>query len=305
MNPDKEKYPLISIVTLNWNRADVTCEFLESTRKLTYPNYEIVVCDMNSEEDPIKIEQGNYPYTRLLRSDKNLGFPAGNNWGIRQVTGDYIFIVNNDTEVTPDLLERLLEPFRQDDSIGVTCPKIRYFYSENSNVIQYAGYNPMNFFTGKSTSVGYGEQDRGQFDHSGPTNGAHGCAMMVSRKVIEKTGMFPESFFLYYEEWDWSTRIRVAGFKIWYEGKALILHKESVSVGKMSPLKIYYMTRNRILFMRRNCNPLQLATFFLFFTFFTLPKSVIVYTLRKKNDLRRSFLKGVFDNLKVSSHSPV
>lgn len=104
--------PLISVITLTWNQTEVTCQFLESTRNLTYKNYEILVCDMGSQIDPTdRINAAHYPNTRVLRSEKNLGFTGGNNWGIRQAKGDYVFIVNNDTEVTPELLDVLVEPF--------------------------------------------------------------------------------------------------------------------------------------------------------------------------------------------------
>src|SRR5687768_15211273 len=119
--------PLVSIITLNYNQAKITCEFLESTRKFNYTNYEIIVCDMASDQDPTpSILSGNYPKTSVFVNNKNLGFAGGNNWGMEHAKGDFIFIVNNDTEVTPDLLNRLLLPFLQDSSIGVTCPKIKY-----------------------------------------------------------------------------------------------------------------------------------------------------------------------------------
>jgi hypothetical protein len=298
------KYPLVSIITLNYNQTEATCEFLESARALTYPNYEILVCDMASVVDPTeRILSGNYLNTRVLRSEENLGFPGGNNWGIRQCGGEYIFIVNNDTEVTPGLLDILLEPFFRDPSIGVTCPKIRFFHSDR--IIQYAGFNAMNLFTGRTTAVGNKESDHGQYDYSGPTHGAHGCAMMVSREVIGKTGMFPENFFLYYEEWDWSARILKAGYKIWYEGKGLIFHKESMSVGKKNPLKVYYHTRNRILYMRRNANFFQFSVFISFFVFFTAPKSILQFTLRKEFGFLRAFLKGALSNFRTSRYSRV
>ena len=301
---DREQEPLISIITLNYNQAQVTCEFLESTRKLHYRNFEILVCDMASTVNPEPmISAGNYPNTRVLLSGENLGFAGGNNWGMRQAKGDYVFIVNNDTEVTPDLLDKLLQPFRDDPSIGVTSPKIRYFF--HPDMIQYAGFNPINLFTGRTTTVGDKQTDHGQYDRSGETSGAHGCAMMVASEVIDRVGMFPEKFFLYYEEWDWSARILKAGYKIWYTADALIYHKESMSVGKNSPIKVFYHTRNRILYMRRNTSPLQLFVFTLFFTFFTVPKSIVNYSLRRQFEQLRYFLKGAFWNLHSSSHSKV
>ncbi len=300
----QERHPKISIVTLNWNQTDITCEFLQSTRNLTYPHYEILVCDMGSDIDPTaRINAENYPHTRVLRSDTNLGFTGGNNWGMRHADGDFIFIVNNDTEVTPDLLDKLIEPFFKDKSIGVTSPKIRFFH--NKNIIQYAGFTAINVFTGRNGAVGSLEPDNGQHDQSGTTYAAHGCAMLVSREVINKVGMFPEKFFIYYEELDWSARILRAGYKIWYAGDALIYHKESITMGKKSAIKVYYHTRNRILYMRRNTNIFQFSVFALFFTFIAAPKSIIYYLYHKQFDHLKSFLKGAFWNLKTSSYSPV
>lgn len=299
---NKENQPLVSIITLNWNQTEVTCEFLESSRNLTYKNYEILVCDMNSDINPAsKIQSFNFPNTKVLVSDKNLGFAAGNNWGMKQARGDYFFIVNNDTELNPSLIEQLLEPFSCDPKIGVTCPKILYYH--NPGIIQYAGFNKMNMLTGRTTSVGGGQKDEGQFNISGITNGAHGCAMMVKREVAEKAGMFPSRFFLYYEEWDWSMRIINAGYKIFYQANAFILHKESLSVGKESLLKLYYLNRNRILFMRRNCNTFQLIGFIGFYALATFPKNVVQYLVKGKIKALKTYLKAVAWNFKNSSFS--
>lgn len=296
--------PLISIVTLTWNQTEVTCQFLESTRHLTYKNYEILVCDMGSEIDPTeRINAANYPNTRVLRSEKNLGFTGGNNWGMRQAKGDYIFIVNNDTEVTPELLDVLIQPFFEDPTIGVTCPKIRFY--QKPDTIQYAGFNPINVFTGRTTAVGSLEVDKGQCDVSGYTHGAHGCAMLVSREIINKVGMFPENFFIYYEEWDWSARILKAGYHIYYQAKGLIYHKESITMGKKSAIKVYYHTRNRILYMRRNTAWYQFAVFITFFILVAAPKATITYLLKRQFEHLRSFIKGTTWNLTVSKYSPV
>ncbi len=299
-----KEHPFISIITLNYNQTDITCQFLESCRNLQYKNFEILVCDMASAIDPSsKILSGNYPNTRLLLSKENLGFAKGNNWGMRQGKGDFFFIVNNDTEVTPTLLDELLKPFALDEQIGVACPKIMFY--DQPEVIQYAGFNPMNMFTGRTSSIGMMEKDQGQHNVSGPTAGAHGCAMMVKREVVEKVGMFPEKFFLYYEEWDWSARIQNAGYKIWYTAPAKIFHKESMSVGKNNPMKIYYHTRNRILYIRRNANFFQKIVFTLFFVFFTFPRWFITYLAKKQFVQLRYFMKGALWNLYSSSYSPV
>lgn len=296
--------PFVSIITLNYNQTAVTCEFLESIRRLNYSNYEILVCDMASEVDPTPmIEAGNYPNTRVLLSKENLGFAGGNNWGMRQAKGDFIFIVNNDTEVTPELIHLLLAPFYTDKTIGVTSPKIKFFFQPN--IIQYAGFNPMNHFTGRTSTVGEMEEDKGQYDIPGTTCGAHGCAMMVKRDVIEQVGMFPEKFFLYYEEWDWSARILKAGYKIWYTANATIYHKESMSVGKKNPMKVFYHTRNRILYMRRNTRWYQRMIFFCFFIFFVTPRSFFDYLRKGEFQQMKNFFRGFAWNLYSSSYSRV
>ncbi len=156
MNSGGDKQPFVSIITLNYNQVSVTAAFLESARTLLYTNFEILVCDMGSDTDPSEtLSIANYPNTRLLRSPVNLGFSGGNNWGMSQATGEFLFIVNNDTELTPDIIGRLLAPFTADPAIAVVCPKIKYFFDRHT--IQYAGFRPMTPFTARTYSIGENE----------------------------------------------------------------------------------------------------------------------------------------------------
>ncbi|MBC8152944.1 MAG: glycosyltransferase family 2 protein [Bacteroidetes bacterium] len=296
--------PLVSIITINYNQAATTRQFLDSCAELTYPNYEIIVVDNASEPalaDSIDLQ--SYARVRLVRSATNLGFAGGNNLGMQEATGDFFFIVNNDTELNATLLDDLLLPFSQNEQIGVTCPKIRYY--DSPTVIQYAGYSPMNMFTGTAVPIGYRQTDNGAFNQPGTTHFAHGCAMMVRRAVVERVGRFAERFFLYYEELDWSQRIRDAGYLIQYQPTGSILHKESVSVGQFNPLKTYYMTRNRILFMRRHCSVVQQVVFCAFFVLCVAPKHLLGYVLTGRLDHANAFTKGMAWNLTTSSASPV
>jgi len=300
----KEANPFVSIVTLNWNGTKVTCEFLESTRNFTYKNYEIIVVDNGSVEDPTdKILEGNYPNTKIVKSPVNLGSAGGNNFGMRHSAPhyDFVFQVNNDAEVTPDLIEKCLEPFYNDQTIGVVCPKIRFHH--NPTVIQYAGFTRMNLFTGKTSAVGNLEVDNGQHDIPGFTHSAHGCAMMVKREVIEKVGMMAEKYFVYYDESDWSARIIKAGYKIYYQAKGLIFHKESMSMGKLSANKVHFMTRNRIYYMRRHTNIFQFTVFIAFFSLLTIPKTIIKFIKNKQYEHLTSFIKGITWNFKNSKYS--
>ncbi|GAB4018489.1 glycosyltransferase family 2 protein [Spirosoma migulaei] len=282
--------PLISLITINYKQAVVTCDMLESTRSLTYPRFEIIVVNNGSNDDLAeRIQQGNYPHVTLVESTENLGFSGGNNLGIQQANGDYFFLLNNDTIVTPNLLEQLLIPFSKYPDVGVVCPKIRFH--DEPTIIQYAGYHPLNQYTGRTWAIGLMEPDKGQYNQPGPTWFAHGAAMLVSREVLKRAGSLDDSFFLYYEELDWSARIRRAGFQIYYQPDALIYHRESMSVGKANAMKVYYHTRNRLWFMRRNVSGLPLLIFYLYYFFLALPKALIQYSL----PWQPTYLKAVKD----------
>ncbi len=299
-----EAVPLVSLITLNYNQAELTCALLDSIQRLSYPAIEVIVVDNHSIEDPTDlIRKRNYSNTQILVTDENLGFAGGNNVGIRQARGEYVLLLNNDTEVTPDLIERLLEPFGLDPSLGITCPKIRYF--QEPTIIQYAGYTPLNPYTGQAWSIGSHQTDKGQFDKPGLTPFAHGAAMMVKREVLDRAGLLPEVYFLYYEELDWCCRILQAGYKIYYQASALVYHKESMTVGKGNPMKVYYQTRNRILFMRRNVSRLSLLIFSIYFTALALPKAVLTYLLKGQYPFLKAFLQGVGWNLHHTVKRPI
>jgi GT2 family glycosyltransferase len=284
--------PLVSIIALNWNTTAVTCEFLQSVNdNATYKNIEVIIVDNASKEDPIKDFLAVYPSAKIICNKENLGFAAGNNVGIKAAKGDYLFIVNNDTEFTPGLLEGLLDIFGKYPDAGAVSPKFHYFFQKGT--IEYAGYRAINIFTGRNGMIGSHEKDSGQYNEIKVTNYTHGGAMLVSRKVIQEVGLMPEMFFLYYEELDWSEQIKRKGYKIYYQPNSLIYHKESMTTGKSSPLKTFYLTRNRILFMRRNMPVHSRIVFFAYFTFFTVPKNTCMYLVKGQREHLKSFWKGI------------
>jgi GT2 family glycosyltransferase len=284
--------PLVSIITLNWNGTVVTCDLLRSIKEQnTYSNIEVIVVDNASRQDPGEACLAIYPEARIVRNDANLGFAGGNNAGIRAARGDYFFIVNNDTEFTPFLLENLLAVFREYPNAGMASPKFHYFFDKGR--IEYAGYQDINILTGRNGMIGHGQVDSGQFDRLQRTPYVHGGAMMLPRFVVEAAGFMPEQFFLYYEELDWSAHIRKKGFEIFYQPAALIYHKESMTTGKTSPLKTFYLTRNRILFMRRNVSRGAFLVFAAYFVCLTVPKNTLGFLVKGQKDHLRSFWKGI------------
>lgn len=288
----KDNLPLVSIVTLTWNTTDITCDFLRSINEhCTYNNLEIIIVDNGSKDDPTGVFKSIRPDVKVILNGKNLGFTGGNNVGIKAATGDYLFIVNNDTEFTPGLIEGLLEIFKKYPDAGIVSPKFHYFFHKGT--LEYAGYNTVNIFTGRNAMVGCKEKDEGQYNEIKETNYAHGGGMMVPKKVIEEVGGLPEEFFIYYEEFDWCEQIKRKGYKVYYQPNSLIYHKESMTTGKSSPFKTFYHTKNRILFMRRNMSKSSYFIFLLYFTFLTVPKNTATFIVKRQAAHLRSFWKGI------------
>ena len=294
---------LVSIITVNFNHSFLTEELLTSINSTNdYKNIEIIVVDNGSIENPIPKWKNIYPDVKFIRSEINLGFAGGNNIGIKEAEGEYLFLVNNDTEFTKGLIETLVSLLDKNNRIGVVSPKIRYF--DAKDVLQYAGFTNMDFKTARNKCIGLKEIDTGKYDHlTGPTGYAHGAAMMVSREAIEKAGLMAENFFLYYEELDWFERIKRAGFEIWVCMSALIYHKESMSVGKNSPIKEYYMNRNRILFVRKNTTIINRIIFYVYFLVVVTPRNLIKYMKEKEFSFIPLLFKAILWNFRNNINS--
>jgi len=288
-------YPKVSIITINFNQTEVTCQLLTSLQKVTYPNFEVIIVDNASVKDDPDPISTRFPEFQLVKSPVNLGFAGGNNLGILRSVGSYILLLNNDTEVDPGFLEPLVQRLEADSSIGMIGPKIRFHHSPE--IIQFAGYSPMSGITLRQHLTGYRQKDTGQFDEPGETYATHGAAMMVPRRVIEKVGLMAEQYFLYYEEHDWCHRIRKAGFRAWYEPDSLVFHKESISTGKDSPFKTYYLTRNRILFARRNFRGGEKLLSLIYLGLIVTLKDSVTYLVKGQFKWVKSVIKGAIWHL--------
>ncbi|WP_207424808.1 glycosyltransferase family 2 protein [Desertivirga brevis] len=287
----------VSVITVNYNQPKVTEELLHSISLLNrYPDIEIIVVDNGSKNDHVPKWTSRYHDVTFIRSDVNLGFAGGNNLGIEAASGDYLFLVNNDTEFTPGLVETLVSVLDNNPQVGMVSPKIRFF--DQPDTLQYVGFTSMNFNTARNKTIGEFEVDQGQYDNlTGPTGFAHGAAMMIRSSAIKKAGVMFEHFFLYYEEMDWCERIKKAGFEIWVEPRALIYHKESVSVGRKSPLKEFFMNRNRILFIRRNAPLLSRLIFYCHFGLLVSPRNLLNYIKEGRTDLAKQLFRAIWWNI--------
>ena len=281
----------LSIITVNYNGLKDTCALIE-----TIPfndTMEMIVVDNASKDDEAKAIQEKYPHIHTIRSDRNLGFAGGNNLGIQAARGKYLFLINNDTVFREFNVQSIIARLESSDKIGMVCPKIRFAWGDHP--IQFAGYTPLSPITIRNRSIGFGEQDNGQYDSPHPTPYAHGAAMMVKREVVDKVGKMPECFFLYYEELDWSMMITRAGYEIWYEPASTIFHKESQSTGQNSPLRTYYITRNRLLIVKRNIQGIKKYLAYAYLLSVVAARDIMKYALTAKPNHLKATLKGIAD----------
>lgn len=291
--------PEISIVTVNYNGIEDTMRMIASVASNCLQSFEIIVVDNGSVNDETLPIKEKYPFVKTIRSSLNLGFAGGNNLGYQHSTGKYLLFLNNDTMIKDDSLRYLVEVLNCDPRIAGVSPKI--LFNDDSCHIQYAGYTELSSVTIRNRTIGMNEIDVGQYDTSTSTAFLHGAAMMLKREVIEDVGMMPECYFLYYEEMDWSTKIRNAGYDLVYEPRTRIYHNDSSSTGKESPLKIYYMTRNRLLFAWRNRSGLKRIITLVYLLLIATSKDIVKYAVGIRFDLVEATCKGCCDFFKFQN----
>ena len=279
----------LSIITINYNGLEDTCALIDSIP--FNGRMEVIVVDNGSKTNEGAIISQRYPYVITIRSEQNLGFAGGNNLGINAARGKYLYLINNDTIFKGEDFQALIDRLNTSDKIGMVCPKILFAWGNNP--IQFAGYTPLSTITMRNRAIGFGEEDKGQYDTPHPTPYAHGAAMMVSRKALERVGILPDCYFLYYEELDWSMMFRRAGYEIWYEPSCTIYHKESRSTGQDSPLRTYYLTRNRLLFVKRNVKGVKKNASYSYLIIIVGLRDMLKHIFKGRTDLLKATYRGV------------
>ncbi|MDH7605873.1 MAG: glycosyltransferase family 2 protein [Melioribacter sp.] len=246
--------PKVAIIVLNWNGFNDTSECLESLKSIHYGNYEIILVDNNSQGNEYQIlkEKYNGFVSWFIKNDYNIGFAGGNNSGIKialKNNFDYILLLNNDTVVEPDFLNRLIEYAEKNKKIGILTPKI--IYHSNRNLIWAAGGYISKI---RASGFSYG------LNKSATTNNkerfcsfASGCCLLIRTEVFNEIGLLDDSYFLYLEDTDFCYKVNKSGYKILYIPSSIIYHKVSSSTSKESSiLPLYYSIRNRLYFARKN-----------------------------------------------------
>jgi GT2 family glycosyltransferase len=275
--------PKVAIIILNWNGLADTIECLESLKNVTYANFSIVVVDNGSKGPDAEVLGNKYRGDiTLIRNDKNYGFAEGNNiaikWALENLNPDYFLLLNNDTTVDPEFLSNLVSLIDADNKIGIVGPKIYYYGSPDT--LQSFGAR-IDFKFGTTRDIGWKKKDHGQFDHQAEVDYVNGCAMLVRKQVVETIGLLDPTYFCYYEETDFCTRARKAGFRIFAVPNSKIWHKKKLikkwgglgSEEKGSDSSFYYMGRNVFIFMKNHRTKSQfmgfVSLYFLFKIWYT------------------------------------
>jgi len=260
----------VFLIILNFNGGRAVSECLESVWQMDSRGIDlnVVVVDNNSTDGSRemlqKFKSSKVQKFKVIENQENLGFAEGNNIGIRYSLkngADWVFLLNNDTEVARKALVRLIKVGNSNKRTGILAPKIyfaegyefhreRYSKEERGRVIWYAG-GKIDWQNVIGQHRGVDEVDRGQYDQITETDFISGCAMLIKRKVLEKIGNLDEKYFLYYEDADFCQRAKKRGFKLVFVPKAKVWHKNLGTGRTGSELQDYYLTRNRLLFGMR------------------------------------------------------
>ncbi|KKP39501.1 hypothetical protein A2130_02450 [Candidatus Woesebacteria bacterium GWC2_33_12] len=264
----------VSIIILTTNALAMTKEQLLDVAKLDTGDFdcECLVVD-NASNDGTEKEIKNYNLPNMkykfMQSGANLGFAGGNNVGIKDCLRrnfDYIILMNNDLILQKDIVVKLVKFMQKNINVGLASPKMyfakgyefhkdRYKESETGKVLWYAGgiVDKQNVYT---THRGVDEIDHGQYDKIEETDVANGACMITRKEVFKKIGLLDDSFFLYWEDADFSEKVKRAGFKVIYYPKTWMWHKVSASTGGSgSPTNDYFLIRNRFYFALRYMLP--------------------------------------------------
>lgn len=240
----------VSVVVPTYNLKEVLLECLESIFNQDHTNLEVIVFDNGSTDGTDKAIMEKFPQVKFMQSQENLGVTGGANIGVKKATGDYIWLVDHDNILEPNMLSVMLELAESDPKIGIVVPKI--YYWENKDIIWAAGA-AINLLTGEN--IFRGGKDVGQYEKVEEVQVAP-ANFLVKREMIEKVGLYDDIYFATYEDTDFSFRAKKAGYKIVYTPKAVSYHKIPLLNKKQGKerwfKRAFWVARNKIIFMRKH-----------------------------------------------------
>lgn len=260
----------ISVILVNFNGKKYNDKCIESILGSTIaPKLQVVVVDNASTDHSLELLQDRWKensQVKIIPLDKNYGFSEANNVGIKWAIRngfEYFLILNNDTEIRKDAIEKMMDAHKETGAIVV--PKI--VYSDKPDTIWYAG-GQFSRIIWKPIPNGINQKDMGQYDKSRQCFFANGCSVFLSKDIIQKLGVLDEKFFLYYEDAEYSLRARKKQVTVWYCAEAIVYHKvNGATLGNERPDSAYYIARNWLICNRKWMSRGRFALFLCYFTF--------------------------------------
>jgi hypothetical protein len=261
----------VHVVLLNWKDIHDTVLCIESLKKIENVLIQIIVVD-NASNDGSDIElKHRYPDIHLIVNEKNLGFSAGCNVGLRFAMDDkaeYILLLNNDIEISNNFFDGVFELFETDKNLGAITGKI--MYKDRKNIFWQAGgkIDPLRV---QGIAYGKGEEDFGQYDLPKLTGWASGAMSLFPRKTFESIGLLPEEYFFGQEEWHYSSLILKKGMNILYLPTMLGFHKSGGSYKAGHPiLNVYGGYINKVIYARTFMNNYIFHFWYMFFAIYLI-----------------------------------
>ena len=281
--------PRVGVVVLNWNGCEVLRDCLRSLAASSYPDVEIIVVDNGSADASCEMVSADFPGVILIRNSQNRGFCAANNQGVSAALErncDYFLILNNDTLLDAGCIRRLVTRAQTEGDIAAVSPKI-YFWRP-SDRIWFAG-GTFSFWSGCNGHIGYRKPERPKWNTPRPISFICACAMLVSRRAWQEIGGFDELLFRSAEDLDWSLRARRAGYRLVYEPKAVVWHRESFDIlnNESRGRQTYFYTRNQLAVMWKHAKLRHWPSFVSYFGFRCIKKMLLAGVGRDWESVRQ------------------
>lgn len=234
------KKPTVSVIVVNWNGQHHLFTCLSALVNQTYSPTEIIMVDNGSKDNSIQFVKENFPFIEIISVNENRGFSGGNNVGISRARGDFIALINNDTEADKKWLEESINAIKDYPDAGFIASRICLF--DHRSYLDTAG--DLYFRSGYAGKRGWLKEYGNQYSEIDWVFGACAGAAVYRREMFEEIGLFDDDYVNYFEDVDLSFRAQLSGYTCLYVPTAIVYHKVSSSVGYRSSKHQYWSHRN-------------------------------------------------------------